>query len=438
MTRTESSRQERWPPKETPEPRQGVIALFKTPGRTALFYLVLLALAEATTTLADPRAGLVMHGLVLVTMFLHASLWARSNERRFLMCLALAPLIRLMSLSLPLPDYPFVYWYLVVGVPLFLAAYMAARAGKMNFGMVSLTGNKWLLQLLVGATGATFGYVEYLILRPAPLISELSLGQFWLPALILLIFTGFLEELIFRGMLQYSAIRSFGWIGLVYVALVFAVLHLGYHSLVDVLFVLGVALFFGLVTLRTGSILGVSISHGLTNVGLYLVFPFIFASPLAPQGTPVTVPTPVAPVLLAPQPTGLSTQTPLHLAVTPSGQPSTASATPTGTKTISPITITTRPIVATLSVTVRPSSSLVSPELGVTQTRCQPRTGWVLYTVKSRDTLSALSVRTGASVQALRSANCLTSDLIITGQKLYLPVHPVVPTRQTLTPTVMP
>jgi hypothetical protein len=44
-----------------------------------------------------------------------------------------------------------------------------------------------------------------------------------------------------------------------------------------VLFVFIVGLAFGLIVLRTGSILGVSLAHGLTNVTLYLIFPFLLA-----------------------------------------------------------------------------------------------------------------------------------------------------------------
>jgi len=57
------------------------------------------------------------------------------------------------------------------------------------------------------------------------------------------------------------------------VAVVFAVLHVGYQSLPDVIFVLNVALFFGLARMVTDSIVGASLAHGLTNVLLFLTMP---------------------------------------------------------------------------------------------------------------------------------------------------------------------
>jgi membrane protease YdiL (CAAX protease family) len=75
--------------------------------------------------------------------------------------------------------------------------------------------------------------------------------------------------------MQRAAVEQLGAFGgILYVAALFAVLHMGYRSLADVIFVFAVALFFGLVTSYTGSIIGVSLAHGLTNVILYLTMPF--------------------------------------------------------------------------------------------------------------------------------------------------------------------
>ncbi len=66
---------------------------------------------------------------------------------------------------------------------------------------------------------------------------------------------------------------------------------------------------------------------------------------------------------------------------------------------------------------------------------CAPRrpAGWGNYTVQRGDTLSALSVRSNASVRQIAGANCLGSDVIIRGQLLYLPQAGIPPT-----PTVPP
>jgi len=105
-------------------------------------------------------------------------------------------------------------------------------------------------------------------------VDSWSLEQVWLPALILLVFTGFLEEYIFRGLMQRAAGAVMARFGLIYVSLLFAVLHIGYRSLADFAFVFCVGLGFSLVAQRTRSIWGVTLAHGLTNITLFLIYPF--------------------------------------------------------------------------------------------------------------------------------------------------------------------
>lgn len=249
-----------------------------------LAILVYISLSEyLSTTMNTVQIGLVMHGIALVALLLLAALVEDPAEQRVYLTLGFAPLIRLVSLSLPLQNLPMMYWYLLVGAPITLSIFMVIRYGRFSTQEVGLTARYWFLQLLFGLVGIGLGYVEYLILRPEPLASEFTLRSIWFPAFILVVFTGFLEEIIFRGLMQTAFAPKLGrWVGIVLISTLFAVLHLGYHSLLDVVFVFAVAMLFAAVTEWTGSIWGVSIAHGLTNVTLFLVFPFIIGQGLQP------------------------------------------------------------------------------------------------------------------------------------------------------------
>lgn len=126
---------------------------------------------------------------------------------------------------------------------------------------VGLAFHKLPLQLLVGLTGIPFGILEFYVVRPQPLVSSLDWGKILLPALILLVCTGFVEELTFRGVMQKSAVESLGHRGWLYVAGLFAVLHIGYLSVADFGLVLLVGFFFGWVVQETESLVGVSRDH---------------------------------------------------------------------------------------------------------------------------------------------------------------------------------
>lgn len=132
------------------------------------------------------------------------------------------------------------------------------------------------IELIVAGSGIGLGYIEYRILRPEPLIDSWQLTSLLPAALILIVATGFVEEFLFRGILQTTATRLYGdLLGIGYVSLVFGVLHIGHLSVIDVFFVTAVAIYFSLVVRYTGSLFGVSLAHGLTNITLFVFMPLI-------------------------------------------------------------------------------------------------------------------------------------------------------------------
>lgn len=258
-----------------PAPLSEVSARQQMALKLALGYLAAVAVAELVTVLVEPRLGLIVHGLLLVILLAHAALIWELPAHQLLLSLSFAPLIRLLSLSLPLARFPLVYWYFITSVPLFVAVSLAMRAMGFSYRMVGLNRRSFLLQLLVSLSGLAFGYLEYQILRPLPLAKAFTWRQLWLPAIVLMVSTGWMEELIFRGLLQRATGQLLGRFSVPYVSALFAVLHVGYRSVLDVAFVFFVALFFGYVAEKTQSIVGVSLSHGLTNITLFLVMPFV-------------------------------------------------------------------------------------------------------------------------------------------------------------------
>ena len=238
-------------------------------------YIVLIAAAETVTSFYDPGYGLFFHSVLLVSLLTLSSLWHRANPASSLfLSLALAPLIRILSLSLPLIYFPRYAWYLVAGVPVLAATVTVMRVEGLGLSDVGITFRKPLAQAGTALTGVPFGVIEYFILKPEPLATNLPPRDLILLAVALIFSTGFVEELVFRGVLQGRAVKTLGEkAGVIGVAAVFAALHIGWLSVLDVIFVFAIGLFFGFITLKTGSIIGVSLSHGITNVLLFLAMP---------------------------------------------------------------------------------------------------------------------------------------------------------------------
>ena len=245
--------------------------------KEAIIYLLAIAAAEIVTVFVQPVWGIVCHAVVLVAVVAHSALASDYRYRHLVLSLALVPLVRIISLCMPLVNIPQIWWYPIIYTPLLVTAIVVVRILGLRAREVGLNFSLFPVQLAVGLCGLLFGVVEYLILAPEPLVIELTWQEVWLPALIFLVCTGFVEEFIFRGVLQRAAVEAFGsWWGIIYVSLLFAVLHVGCLSLLDVVFVFLVALFFGWVVKKTGSLFGVTLAHGLTNILLYLVVPFFF------------------------------------------------------------------------------------------------------------------------------------------------------------------
>ncbi|MBE9473281.1 MAG: LysM peptidoglycan-binding domain-containing protein [Chloroflexi bacterium] len=79
----------------------------------------------------------------------------------------------------------------------------------------------------------------------------------------------------------------------------------------------------------------------------------------------------------------------------------------------------------------------------ITPLKCGAPSHWVIYIVRSGDTLFSIAQRVNSTVSQLKYANCLTSDKIRTGQKILVPYQPapissptpVSPTKQPPSPT---
>jgi membrane protease YdiL (CAAX protease family) len=245
--------------------------------RLSAAYLLAIVICELVAAFADPLAGIILYSVLLFLLVLGGAARGEHPSRRLLLTLGLVPLMRVLGLGLPLEEFSEIYWYLFIAVPLLVGIFAVVTALNLAPADIGLVrGTEPRLQALVAAAGVLFGLVGYFILRPEPLADALTLGEILVPATILLVATGLTEELAFRGVMQRVATDALGWKGWVFVALAFTAVQIGQESALHVLFVFPVALLFGWTARRTGSILGVSLSHGLTNVFLFLVFPFVF------------------------------------------------------------------------------------------------------------------------------------------------------------------
>jgi len=239
-------------------------------------YFIALTVAELLTVYVYPLVGVIIYSVIFVIFIIQSVFFSDIRQRNLVLALCLVPIIRILSLSMPLGQLSLIFRFPIIYLPLLGATVAVMWVTSLKAIDVGLTFRNWPWQIPAGiASGIAIGVSEYLIIRPSPLINVLSWQEAWLPALILILTTGLVEELMFRGILQKQAESMMGRQGIIYISLIFAILHAGFYSWGDVIFVFFVGLFFATMVKRTGSLLGAILSHGVANIVLFLLAPFI-------------------------------------------------------------------------------------------------------------------------------------------------------------------
>lgn len=245
--------------------------------KSAIIYLAAITVAEVITNFTDALIGILLHTLVLVSLIIHSSVTSDSPNHRLLLSLTLTPLTRIVSLAMPLTMFPVIYWYMVIYPTLLAATFVMIRHAKYSLVQIGVNRKALFDQGAIALTGFSLGLFEYAILRPSQaIVPELTIAWGLFGFAVLLLGTGFVEEIIFRGVAQTASIEVLGKWGIPYMAYIFAILHLIHHSPFDIFFVMAVGILFGWFVKKTGSIVGVTIAHGITNFMLYVLMPSIW------------------------------------------------------------------------------------------------------------------------------------------------------------------
>ena len=361
----------------------------------AVAYLVSLVLAGVLTTFVSPLVGGILYGLILVALLVQSSIGTKNRFNRFLVVLSLVPLSQLLSLTTQPANLNPVYWYLLVGTLLGIVVLITFRLTGFDAQIIGLrvSRDELPLQLLIGLSGLVIGFIAYLLLRPGMDFTSFTWFHYLLFALLLLVFTGLIGEIVFRGLLQASSIQILGRLGILYVALVFTLQYLGFRSLPGLLFIFLFGLASGWLVARTRSLVGVSLAHGLANISLFLAFPLLMSVLTAKVETPQDIL--------------------VQVTTTPSLTPPPS---PTLAPTLAPQA--TQPLVL-IPVTGRTATPTATISRGAA---CDRHINWVVYVTREDETLQSISALYGISAQELSAANCFEEDYqVSSGQGLFVP-----------------
>ncbi|NYT01744.1 MAG: CPBP family intramembrane metalloprotease [Methanosarcinales archaeon] len=240
-------------------------------GADLVLPIILVCVAELLLFAGHLKAAVSVHALVLVLL---ALLFAYHGDRSY-QALMLLPLFRLLNIAMPVFFSLTLYSYALIYAPMLVSLAVILRYGIFTAQEVGLSLRGLVHYLPLGAAlGLLLGWMEYQVIRPEMLTPDSSLKSLVLLSVVMIIFVGLVEEFVFRSALQ--TVLEIRWgtpLGLLISSALFAVMHSGYHMALELLFVFFAGMTFGLLFLWTRSLPTIAISHGVTNVSLFMIAP---------------------------------------------------------------------------------------------------------------------------------------------------------------------
>lgn len=255
--------------------RKPSATLSRTPTWEPWLYLVLLGISEYVANLWQPIFGIWMHVLLVVLLVARGSRQLDEAEGRFYVAISIMPMVRIVSFAMSPQYFPGTWYYVSAEIPLLAAAIAAAKVLGLPRASLGWVRPKSLrLSGLAILSGLAVGFGERFIIQPRSLVPALTIQAAILPAVLLIISTGVVEETVFRGLIQSTATRWIGTVaGISFTTIGWGLLHIGWGSAVDVAYVTAVGVLWGYLRHVNKSTIDLGVAHGVANVMLFIVLP---------------------------------------------------------------------------------------------------------------------------------------------------------------------
>lgn len=244
---------------------------------TVAGYVWALFVAELLLAQAGFFVGGISHVLLLLALLAHYVAVEDAEYGPMLLVLTLPSVMRLVSLTVPVVDLPVAAWYVMIGIPTFLATLLVIRISPVALATLVRWPSKAALQLIVALSGIVHGLLIYLVLRPDALVGTTQPANPLALVAVLLVFVVLLEEIMFRGVIQQvvlevtrSRVAAVG-VG----SVVYACTFVSSDSPVMPAAMLVIGVLFGATVAFTRSLWGVVGAHALMTTGLLVVWPAV-------------------------------------------------------------------------------------------------------------------------------------------------------------------
>lgn len=237
---------------------------------------LLLLVGETLILFQYGDLGLILHAITIVLLIILVS---RSSEPISLLyqSLLLLPVLRIFNLGLPVFTHDELVFLGVIYSFLLMSTWLIIRSQELSLDILGL-GQEHLSLAVPGIViGFVLGVAQY-FLGLEELAYEPTLRNYILVVITTGFLVGFVEEVIFRGLVQRWMDTVFDrWTAILGVSLLFGFMHSVWLAPMDIVFAGVISIFLGWVYAETNNLWFITSVHGMINITGFLLAPLAFA-----------------------------------------------------------------------------------------------------------------------------------------------------------------
>ncbi|MFZ3169271.1 MAG: CPBP family intramembrane glutamic endopeptidase [Candidatus Methanoperedens sp.] len=222
--------------------------------------------------------GLPIHiiNLQLISLALIFSNF-QSDIKKVLQSMILLILMRIISLVMPQFFTFTFFWYVLINSIIFIPIYIILKNQDISLSEIGINFKRLHIYLPIALViGIDFAVLEYSILDPSALIENIQISNLVQIAIVMFVFIGLAEELIFRSILQTRLEKVIGLKkGLFLTAILFGIMHSVYGQINEILLATLFGVVIGYIFQKTRSFPFILAINGITNMLLFGILPIL-------------------------------------------------------------------------------------------------------------------------------------------------------------------
>lgn len=251
--------------------------LVKTNGFIYWLFAFFIVSTETIFTFVSISIGVIIYLAILITLLIAVLIKNREPYHPLYSALAIIPLIRIISVSLPLTGIPEVFGIVSVSIPLFITGVMVAKTVGITPWVIGFRIGKLHKQLLIALLGLPLGFIQFYIIQPDIKNQLAAPKEILMWVIVLIICVGLLEEFLFRGILfNVTNILLGNNKAMFFTSLLYTALTISSKSLLNVISTFFISILFCRIFIWKESIVGISLAHGIINITVYVICPLFF------------------------------------------------------------------------------------------------------------------------------------------------------------------